>query len=238
MGIADQGTALWTTTCSTVVALRSVMDHSCSKQATPTSLKVLCSTVLLLLGYRAPSCAQNASGGGPRAPDEGSASLPIAEAPVSAPTVDVAIAAHTFTCSARMEAARAKLLGASFNPANNTPDWLEVRGRPDGGLLLAVYTVYSPDGDGYRTYEAELSPSRRKRPMTWQLVQRSVLDEFKEERLPERTWTRRRGGWIARIHTRTENRKLVDLFEWVVREALDDCLAHPGQVGKMETRRV
>jgi hypothetical protein len=55
-----------------------------------------------------------------------------------------------------------------------------------------------------------------------------VLDEFKEERLPERTWTRARAGWLARIHTRTEDHQLAELFERVVRQALGDCLAHPG----------
>ena len=133
-----------------------------------------------------------------------------------------------------MEAARAELLGAKFDPANDTPRFLQVTGLTDGGLVMRVYTVASPDGDGYRTYEAELRPSRKTEPRTWRLDERDVTDEFGEERLPERTWIRAHAGWLARVHVRTEDRRLVTLFERVARTALDDCLAHPGQVGRME----
>jgi hypothetical protein len=138
------------------------------------------------------------------------------------------------TCVSRLETARAELLRARFNPANETEKWLTVTGFEDGGLMLHVYTVYSPDGDGRRSYTAELHPFHGKPRDSWLLYQRKVLDEFKEERLPERTWTRVRAGWIARIHTRTEDRHLVDLFESVTRPALEACLDHPDAMGKIE----
>jgi hypothetical protein len=97
-----------------------------------------------------------------------------------------------FTCVARLEVARADLLSAGFNPAKDTAEWLRVS-TLERDARLSVYTVYSPDGDGYRTFQAEVTPFRGKPIKTWRLVSRKVLDEFKEERLPERTWTRTRG---------------------------------------------
>jgi hypothetical protein len=132
-----------------------------------------------------------------------------------------------------MTAARAELLAAGFSPAKDTPRWLQVTGQTDGGLTLNVYTVYTPDGDGLRTYDAEIHPYKGK-PFAWRLKQQNVLDEFKEERLPERTWMSARAGWIAKIHTRTEESNWVKLFESAVRPALEDCLAHPGEQGKLE----
>ncbi len=131
-----------------------------------------------------------------------------------------------FSCAERLRQARTELLAAGFDPAKATPYWLQVHDLKNGGLLLNVYTVYTPDGDGYRTYEAEIHRARRKPRHAWRLVQRQVLDEFKEERLPERTWTRVSAGWAVRIHIRTEERKLVALFERITSQALDDCLEH------------
>ena len=82
-------------------------------------------------------------------------------------------------------------------------------------------------------YDAEIHPYKGK-PFAWRLKQQNLLDEFKEERLPERTWTTARSGWIAKVHTRTEETKWVELFESAVRPALDECLAHPGQQGVLE----
>jgi hypothetical protein len=139
-----------------------------------------------------------------------------------------------FDCIARLEAARAALLRASFDPARDTEAWLKVSGLTDGGLELHIYTVYSPDGDGYRAFAAEIRPSRTHALYGWRLVERNRLDELKEERLPERLWTSARAGWRARVFTRSEDRTLVALFERIVRAALDDCLDHPGQQGKIE----
>ena len=146
-------------------------------------------------------------------------------------------AGKPFTCAARLEAARVELLRAGFNPARSTEGWLTVQGLWHGGVELSIYTVYSPDGDGRRFFEAELRPWRRQQTQPWRSYQRLVLDEFEQERLPERTWTRARAGWLARIHTRTEDRALVTLFERIVRPALEDCLARPGAVGKLERCR-
>jgi hypothetical protein len=127
-----------------------------------------------------------------------------------------------------MDAARLELLGAGFAPAKDTPSWLTLTAEKSR-VLLSIFTEYSPDGDGYRTFQAELQPAPKKEPVgPWRLVRREVLDEFKEERLPERTWTRTRAGWTARIHIRSEDRKWVGLFERIVRPALEDCLGHPG----------
>ncbi len=132
-----------------------------------------------------------------------------------------------FTCSARMDAARLELLGAGFAPTTDTRSWLTLS-VDKARVLLSIFTEYSPDGDGYRTFQAELQPAPKKGVVgPWRLVRRDVLDEFKEERLPERTWTRTQAGWTARIHTRSENRRWVGLFERIVRPALEDCLAHP-----------
>jgi hypothetical protein len=132
-----------------------------------------------------------------------------------------------FTCSGRMDTARVELLGAGFAPANDTPSWLTLTIEKPR-VLLSIFTEYSPDGDGYRTFQAEFEPAARKALVgPWRLVRRDVLDEFKEERLAERTWTRTQAGWTARIHTRSENRRWVGLFERIVRPALEDCLAHP-----------
>jgi hypothetical protein len=141
-----------------------------------------------------------------------------------------------FTCVARLDAARGELLQAGFSPATDTPQWLKVSGDVDGSLSLEVYTVYTPDGDGLRFYEGTMRPYAGK-PRGWRLTERKVLDEFKEERLPERTWTAARGGWSATIHTRTEDRDLVDMFERSVRKALSDCLDHPGAMGKIQRCR-
>lgn len=188
---------------------------------------VACS-VLLALGA---GCQRQASPGGSRVePPIAEAAVPCPPAPPPEPD-----AAPPFTCAARLEAARSELLQADFNPAKDTATWLQVS-RPapgeldacePGWLMLNVFTEYSPDGDGYRTFEAELRPSPRKGARGWRLDHREVLDTLKEERLPERTWTREAGGFSARVHTRTEDRRLVALFERVARPALDDCLMHP-----------
>src|SRR5881394_3131617 len=49
---------------------------------------------------------------------------------------------------------------------------------------LEAHTIYSPDGDGLRSYKATIAPFTGK-PHGWRLTSRRVLDEFKEERLPE-----------------------------------------------------
>src|SRR6185295_18870045 len=90
---------------------------------------------------------------------------------------------RVFTCAARMADARAELLRASFDPAKDTPRWLTVTGEVDGGVSLRIFTVYSPDGDGRRTYDAELRPGR-KPDGAWRVEERNVADEF-GERLPE-----------------------------------------------------
>jgi hypothetical protein len=157
-------------------------------------------------------------------PDDGGSARQDEQHPVEA----------RFTCAARLEVARTELLRAHFDPAKDTPTWLQTSAaEEDGGVMLRVYTVYSPDGDGLRVYSAEVAPSRRNKH-GWRLTSRMALDEFKEERLPERTWTRVHGDWAAQIHTRTEARALVDLFELIVRPALDDCLDHPGQIGEVK----
>lgn len=198
------------------------MDRSCSGRVT--SFEVLSCAALVLGG-----CSRSVGAVAPRV-DAALLGATFAEPAADAGAPD---ATPAFTCADRLFAAREQLLAAHFDPAKDTADWLNVTGRNDGGVLLNVYTVYSPDGDGYRTFEAELNPSTKKGPRAWRLVARRVLDEFKEERLPERTWRRAKDGWAARIHTRTEDRALVDLFEKAVRPALDDCLDHPGQVGVM-----
>ena len=165
-------------------------------------------------------------------------------APALALTLAAIAPAHAdppFTCRARLAAARTALLAAHFDPSNDTPTWLQVRDLDAGGIMLNVYTVYSPDGDGYRTFEAALAPTPPKpggkRPASvptrapWRLVTERLYDEFREERLPERTWTRSTAGWTATIHTRTENAAYVKVFESIVKPALDECLAHPGAVG-------
>jgi hypothetical protein len=108
-------------------------------------------------------------------------------------------AGAAFTCAARMEGARTELLAAHLEPAKDTERWLQLTGLTDGGLLLSVYTVYTPDGDGYRVFAAEIHPFRGQ-SFAWHLCEENLLDEFKEERLPERTWTSARAGWIAKIH--------------------------------------
>ncbi len=154
----------------------------------------------------------------------------VALVPVAPPHV---AAQPAFTCVASLRDARASLLRRGFRPADDTARWLQLQGLTNGGLLLGVHTVYSPDGDGYRAFEAELTPSRG-RTRGWRLSSRRVWGAFHEERLPERTWTRVRAGWQARVHTRTEDRAEVHRFETIVRPALDDCLDHPGQVGAIE----
>src|SRR5204863_443747 len=139
---------------------------------------------------------------------------------------------YDFSCLARLEAARGELLRRGFDPAKDTERWLMIAGDVDGSISLAVHTIYSPDGDGLRSYKATIAPFAGK-PHGWRLTSRRVLDEFKEERLPERTWTAIRAGWSTTIHTRTEDRKLVDLFENVVRKALSDCLDHPAEMRKI-----
>lgn len=146
----------------------------------------------------------------------------------------VAGAPARFECVARLQAARAELLREHFDPARDTEAWLRVSGSVDGGLLLEIHTVYSPDGDGMREYQAEILPAKRSRDSPWHLAAHKAWDEFHDELLPERTWTKTQTGWTARIHTRTEDNALLKLFERVVKPALDDCLGHPGQQGKIE----
>jgi hypothetical protein len=139
-----------------------------------------------------------------------------------------------FTCDGRLEQVRAELLAAGFAPARNTAQWLQVSGTLDGGVVLRVYTVYTPDGDGYRVYEAEIRPYRGK-AYAWHLREQILLDEmYHEERLPERTWTSARNGFSAKLHTRTDEHPLVDQFEAAARPALDDCLNHHGAQSKLE----
>jgi hypothetical protein len=133
-----------------------------------------------------------------------------------------------------LEKTRAELLAAGFSPARDTDHWLKVSGTMDGGVSLRVYTVYTPDGDGYRVYEAELHPYRGK-PYDWRFREQRLLDQaFHEERLPERTWTRARNGFSAKVHTRTEDQKFAAQFEAAVRPALDECLEQHGVQGKLE----
>ncbi len=184
-------------------------------------------------GGSPPSAALEA--GAPVAPPATAAANPTREAAPPSPATPRAVedagdAAPPFDCLARLQAARLELLSSGFGPSTDTAKWLTVDAVGDE-LLLHIQAVASPDGDGLRVYEAGLTPKKGK-PRGWRLGVKKVWDEFHEEHLPERTWTRTLGGFTARVYTRAdesaEESAFVAKFERITRKALDACLEHPG----------
>ena len=129
-------------------------------------------------------------------------------------------------CAAVFEAARTDLLDAGFQPSTSMHEFFRLD-VDDSRITLSVYSVWSPDGDGFRQFKMEAGPARTRR-VPWRLTAARVWDEFHEERLPERTWTRATGRWQATSFVRADDTEVErherEQFETVAKPALDRCL--------------